>query len=111
MVKPGCCSFKLCEPLACAEIFSNASNGILWLLWIVTYPVNKVIRLLPQLRPGVLLRPLVGMLTPDRVCSQDFLNDLRNPFLHLVVEERQSGTKFHGCREQDSDVLSSDSDL
>ena len=35
---------KIYESLACAEILSKASNGMHWLRWIVTYPVNKVIR-------------------------------------------------------------------
>ena len=30
--------------LACVEISSKVSNGIRWLRWIVTYPVNKVIQ-------------------------------------------------------------------
>ena len=35
---------KANQSLACAEISPKASNGIRWLRWIETYPVNKVIR-------------------------------------------------------------------
>ena len=34
---------KVQESLACAKISPKASNGICWLLWVVTYPVDKVI--------------------------------------------------------------------
>ena len=37
---------KVYESLTCVEISPKASNGIRWLRWIVTYPVNKDMKVL-----------------------------------------------------------------